>query len=298
MSAANAVLCPADWGGRGVPMVKARLLEVVLAGGLAVAEDSPELAAYFTPDEVPRYRTAEDLAATLRQIAQQPEQARATRERAWQRALREHTWPSRWPQLMAALGEASGPLEPKDGEADPPAPVSAVGSYHIALSSLALDQERSKRTTAALATFDELLRLWPDDATALAGRARCLFDLDRCAEVREPMFQAWVRSPRLVGADTSSLPLAWPPAEGYCGLGRAALLAPQAELLAFGAAAALARGDVEHALAHLAAAAPGDETLALASLLDPTFGPDGTSAFWDELESRRWRARGVLLRRF
>ncbi|MEO1268467.1 MAG: glycosyltransferase [Myxococcota bacterium] len=79
---AGVVLTTGGWEGRHVPMVKVRVLETALAGACQVVAWSPDLERYFTPDEVPSYRTEEALIAHLSELLTDPDASTLARPAA------------------------------------------------------------------------------------------------------------------------------------------------------------------------------------------------------------------------
>ena len=97
--------------------LKARVFEVTGAGGCLMTEPADELADCFEPGrEVEVFRQPDELAAKLRHLLDHPD-ARDAMARAGQaRARREHTYETRFSQLLAALPavQATRPVDLSD----------------------------------------------------------------------------------------------------------------------------------------------------------------------------------------
>lgn len=107
---AGVVVTTGDWEDDAVPMVKVRLLEVAFAGGFQVAQASPDLRAYFPEAEVPSWNTEEEMVACVRAALAAPGSCREEASAAHARALRDHRWIVRWPELTEAAARVGRPL--------------------------------------------------------------------------------------------------------------------------------------------------------------------------------------------
>jgi hypothetical protein len=232
---AAVVVTTADWEARAVPMVKHRLLDTAMLGAFQVAQDAPDLRAYFSEEEVPSFRDADELVAQVRAALADPEGRRSRAARARRRALDEHTWRVRFGELIDGL--ALGPERSPSGR-------SAL--YDQILLALGSRAEADGRVTAAAALYRERLGRDPAEPAAAAGLGRCLRDLGdldgalpwlRCA--------AGAPAPTLAGAVHAALP-----AFGVgAGLGRLGLLPPQAEPTVLYVAALADLGRIDEAAA-------------------------------------------------
>jgi tetratricopeptide (TPR) repeat protein len=232
---AAVVVTTADWEARAVPMVKHRLLDTAMLGAFQIAQEAPDLRAYFSDEEVPSFRDADELVARVRAALANPERRRASAERARRRALDEHTWRGRFPQLIGGL--VLGPERPRPGR-------SAL--HQQILLALGSRAEADGRVAAAAALYRERLACDPSEPTAAAGLGRCLRDLGDL-EGALPWLQRAARAPAptLAGAVHAALP-----AFGVgAGLGRLGLLPPQAEPTVLWVAALADLGRLDEAAA-------------------------------------------------
>lgn len=296
--AAPAVLCPAGWEDRpDVRMVKARLLEVTTAGGLALAERCPDLDDYFGSDEVLGYDTPAQAARWCERLSAGEVDGLAVARRGERRALGEHSWEQRLPELSALLDEHQVGLRTRQGgpglhELRPPS------SYRVAMMALAHDLERAGAWSAAATVLAALLVLSPDDSAALAALGRCQYAQGDPASAVATLSRAAQAITGSVGADAAQLPLSWPAASGRTGLGVAGLLGPGFELAAYRLAALVDAGAHQEALDLLASdphLVDGDGLAAAAALLDPAAGGESARAVWAELGRRLADAEPRLL---
>jgi len=256
------VLTTADWEAHAVPMVKHRLLDTAMLGAFQIAQDAPDLRSYFPADEVPSFTSATDLVDSVRAALADPAARRGSADAARTRALAEHTWRTRFPQLIDGLT-----FSPRD----------AAGRSQLLdqlLIALASRAETSGRLAAAHALYAELLRRAPDQATAHAGFGRCARDLGDHAGALEHLRTAAAASqPIAAAAVHARLP-------GFgigAGLGRLAQLPPSAEPIAIACATYAELGRIDDAVALLDAIADRVLARALAEMLvfgdDPTLAP-------------------------
>jgi hypothetical protein len=226
------VLTTADWESREVPMVKHRLLDTAMLGAFQVAQAAPDLRRYFSDDEVPSWRDADELIAQVRTALADPARRRRSAEAARRRALAEHTWTTRWAELLDGVRLPDEPLalRPPDGTAEQRNERSFL--FDQLLVALASRAEADGRIAAAAALWRERLARDPGahegagDPAAMAGLGRCLRDLDERAEAIE-----WLR--RAARAETpicaGAIHAALPSFGAGVGLGRLGLLPPNAE---------------------------------------------------------------------
>lgn len=234
------VLTTADWESHAVPMVKHRLLDTAALGAFQVAQAAPDLRAYFSDEEVPSFGDAEELVLRAREALADPERRRRSAQAARARALAEHTFATRFGELISPLD--LGP------ERAPRAERSLA--FDQLLLALATRAEADRRYGAAAALYQERLGRDPDDATAAAGLGRCLRDLGE-AEAALPWLRraAAAAAPPCAGALHATIP-----SFGVgTGLGRLGLLPPAAEPLSFLLATLVELGRTTEAAAEFAA---------------------------------------------
>ncbi len=264
---AGAVITTGDWEDQPVAMVKYRLLEAAFSGARQVAQFSPDLRAYFSAEEVPHYESAEDLAHTLADILEHPKAASERAARAHRRALAEHTWQTRFVELLSALGVSATREQPSS----PPS------AYLVGLSLIAHDAERR----GALALAREAFRRWAaltDDPTPEAGLARIALaeaDTGRLTFHAAQALAKHARDPRNADGLYATLPT-----QVGTGLGAVGYLDPRPEYLALELSARIALDPVD-AIAFMTSLLPKpDLIVATAAILVPTPSPD---------EARAWR---------
>lgn len=107
------------FGGVGVTRklvcLKGRDFEVPMCGGLYATQYNPELErVYRVGEEIVCYRDARDLAAKIKFLLAHPHEAERIRRAGHARAVREHTWESRFRHMLACMlgkgdGAAPGP---------------------------------------------------------------------------------------------------------------------------------------------------------------------------------------------
>jgi hypothetical protein len=244
---AAVVLTTADWEDVEVPMVKHRLLDTAMLGAFQIAQDSADLRAYFPAEEVPSYRDAGELCAQVARALEDPAGRRRAARAARARALVEHTWTRRWPELIAGLA-----LDDRRAESR------SVLFDHLLLA-LGTRAEGDGRAGAAAALFAELVARDPDEPAAAAGLGRCLRDLGS-PEAALPHLRRAAASPALRPLCAATLEVGIPPAGVGTGLGRLARFPPAAEPLAYLIAILVELGRVAEARAELDAIT--DERLA------------------------------------
>jgi len=279
-AAAGVVVTTGDWEGEAVAMVKYRLLEVAMAGGSQVAQRSPDLGAYFAPEEVPGYGDADELIALVRDALAAPRRARLRAERARARALREHTWASRWAELLAGLGPLADPGPPRGG----PCP-----AYANALAVIAHGAERDGALRRAEAYFEAWSRHAPGGVGPHWGLARVAFRTGEPGKARDAAEAALARLPQ---RDPHVLPVAVAVGEGPRGLGLSGFLDPRVELTALWlVAAADTPGGLEAALEGVARL-DDEEIVCVASILEaddePSHQPLWRALFRGALAARPW----------
>jgi len=273
LAAAGLVLTTGDWESADIPMVKYRLLEAAFCGAPQVVQHSPDLAAYFTPDEVTPYTDLDSLiAAATRLLADRPAAA-ATATRALARATRDHTWSRRFGELTAALAVTTPAT---------PTPDVVPAAYLTALALLAHDAERRAAPTLANAAFTLWSELAPNP-TAHAGLARLALAgsqttiahttlaIDQLTADPRPSTGLYARLPTHVGP----------------GLGQVGMLDPRPELEAMRLAALLSEPLTPAALTAAFDAIDAltddpDRLVATAALLVPD-DPPAAAAAWRAL---------------
>ncbi|MBH25151.1 MAG: hypothetical protein CMH57_12000 [Myxococcales bacterium] len=280
------VLTTGGWEGRDVPMVKIRVLETAFAGACQVVAWSPDLGGYFTPEEVPSYRSEEELLTRLDELLSDPEARARCAAASRARALAEHTWETRFEEVLEGLRRAGRPA--RDSA---PGPVGCA-AYALLMQGLAITAEATRRYGAAAAFYGHAsaagagvsARLgWCRSrfqqgaaAEAAAGLEALIGELDEAVHPGAARLHVHVNSP-VVGS----------------GLGVARLLSPGVEARAFWLSA-LARVDEAKALAALAAMDDDDVVVQVASLLSPE---EGTArGFWLALMKRALAASPRTLR--
>jgi hypothetical protein len=207
------VLTTADWESRAVPMVKHRLLDTAMLGAFQIAQEAPDLRGYFDENQVPSFANSDELIGKVKLLLQ--EDCRPMARAARQRALREHTWTHRFPELIAGLE-----LQKRNERSfrDDRERQGEGGVFASLVTALASRAEAEGRMGAAEALWREV----GDDA----GLGRCLRDLGRHAEAVEHLRRAATATgPTCAGSIYASLPSH---ASGS-GLGRLGLLPPAAE---------------------------------------------------------------------
>jgi len=260
---AAVVVTTADWEDVAVPMVKHRLLDTAMLGAFQVAQEAPDLRRYFAADEVPSFKDAAELVARVRAAIADPVSRREMARRARARALAEHTWTRRFPQLIAplALGE-------------PRVPVGRARLFDQLLLALASRAEASGRIAAAADLWRAAVERDPDEPAAACGLGRCLRDLgDRKGALPFLARAAAVEQPLCASALDCRLP-----SYGVgVGLGRMALFPPAAEATILRVAALLELRRVAEAAAVLDAIGEPALARAVARAIvldeDPAFAP-------------------------
>lgn len=85
--------------------LKGRDFEIPMSGGLYLTQHNPELdLVYRVGEEILTYRGAEDCAATIRSLLDNPSRAAEIRAKGRARALREHTYETRWTEVFKLAG--------------------------------------------------------------------------------------------------------------------------------------------------------------------------------------------------
>jgi hypothetical protein len=257
LARAGVVVTTGDWESLPIAMVKARLLEAAFCGAAQVAQDAPDVRAYFTADEVPVYRDEGELAAACERFLADPRAARQAADKSRARALREHTWAVRWSELAGDLGLLSPPAGPTSPARLPPAWIAVV-----AAAAADAERRRAMRLAATLhrASGDRM------------GEARCLLSLDAGASLRaaEAALAAREADPGATVGLYQRLPTPAP------ALGLAGLLDPTPELEAIRITALLRAGDTagaQAAVEALIARGDPDRLVATATLLAPDTEP-------------------------
>lgn len=85
--------------------VNNRLFDLAAAGCMQVSDNVAAVREFFSEDEVPAFDDPADWIEAAVHFARLPEEARPFRERARQRALREHTWDQRAAVLLSWIRE-------------------------------------------------------------------------------------------------------------------------------------------------------------------------------------------------
>jgi Glycosyl transferases group 1 len=209
-SRAAVVLTTADWEHRAVPMVKHRLLDTAMLGAFQIAQEAPDLRGYFDEDEVPSFAGADELVAKVEAARANGDERRRRAQAARARALAEHTWNRRFPELISGLT-----LEPQK-QHDRSCFFSAL------VAGLASRAETEGRIGAAEALWREAEQRGNQDAPAALGR--CLRDLGRHEEAVE-----YLRRRTTAATCAGSIHATLASHGGGVGLGRLGLLPPAAE---------------------------------------------------------------------
>jgi hypothetical protein len=85
--------------------LKGRDFEIPMSGGLYLTQHNPELTlVYRVGEEILTYRGVEDCAATIRSLLDNPLRAAEIRAKGRARALREHTYETRWGNVFKRSG--------------------------------------------------------------------------------------------------------------------------------------------------------------------------------------------------
>ncbi len=85
--------------------LKGRDFEVPMSGGLYLTQDNPELAlVYDVGREIVTYKDASQCARQVMRLLGDPERANAIRQAGRQRALRDHTYETKWSQVFKRAG--------------------------------------------------------------------------------------------------------------------------------------------------------------------------------------------------
>jgi hypothetical protein len=211
------VLTTADWESFEVPMVKHRLLDTAMLGAFQIAQEAPDLRGYFSVEEVPSYRDAPSLIEAVRAALADPAGRREKAAAARRRALAEHTWQTRFSELLDGISF----------EDERPEPERRSGLLDQILIALASRAEADGRIAAAAALFAERLSRGFDPAAA-AGQGRCLRELGDPEAALAPLRAAVAAAAPPCAA---ALDVTIPPAGVGTGLGRLRLFPPGAEPL-------------------------------------------------------------------
>jgi len=256
LAAAGVVVTTGDWESTPIAMVKVRLLEAAFAGAVQVAQRSPDLDAYFSAADVPRYDDVGDLAPLCAALLANPTQAREAASRAHQRALSEHTWRHRFGEIAADLDLALSPSTTvaESSTFTPP----AVWQSGLCAAASDAERRRSYRLAAALyAAAGDLMG---------EARSRLAFDPAGAAFAAHAAIEARDRDPSASVGLYARLPTPAP------ALGHVGFLDPSPELEALHLSALLAAGDLaaaSAAIARLLARDDPDRLVATASVLAP-----------------------------
>ena len=85
--------------------LKGRDFEIPMSGGLYLTEYHPELeSCYDLTKEIVTYNGFEDLSEKIHSLLSKPEEANAIRHRGSERALRDHTWVTRFERILSLMG--------------------------------------------------------------------------------------------------------------------------------------------------------------------------------------------------
>jgi len=237
------VVSTADWEDQPVPMLKLRVLEAAFAGACQVASACPELAAHFEASEVPGYRDAEDLVRLAWELVADPPRRAAMARAAWTRAWAEHTWETRFPQLVEAVSGLAGPVGDREARAfDCPA-------LTLTTMGLATSAEFAGRPGAAASFFAHAEALGAG-VSATLGRARCALSTGDAEGAITLLEAALPAVDAVVQPAQATLRSRVGSRAHGTGLGRNRLLAPAVEASAFliGAYAATDRVDSARAV--------------------------------------------------
>ncbi len=278
--AAPVVIGADGWEGQGFGLVKARLLEVALLGSYQISPASPDLDGYFPAEEVGRFRSAAELIDGLRQALARRREHRRRAGKARERALREHSWQRRWPELLALLEDVGRPL------AEPGEPPQRRGdAWSSMLSSVAHQAEASERAGLARACQLELLREQPDSPGALAGAGRSAFSLGRHVEAARWLARALQQLARMQARHSRESYLRLQGGGPARGMGVARLLSQAPELYALRLVALLRAEQCAEAQLLLDELACPDLLVTVAGLVQAE-GSAGQQAVYAELFAR------------
>jgi hypothetical protein len=206
------VLTTADWEARAVPMVKHRLLDTAMLGAFQIAQEAPDLRSYFSEDEVPSFADAADLVAKVEHARLHGADCRRRATAARERALAEHTWSHRFPELISGVRISD---DEKKHERS--------CFFDALVAALASRAEADGRISAAEALWREIA---PFNSDAAAGLGRCLRDLGRHEEA-----VGWLAKGGVAATCAGAIHATIPSFGVGTGLGRLGLLPPSAEPL-------------------------------------------------------------------
>jgi tetratricopeptide (TPR) repeat protein len=167
------------------PMIKPRLLETALAGGFQLVDPCDEVSDYFVPgEEVVVTGSMTELLFAIGYYRANWPAAKRIAAAAKQRAEREHTWRSRWPEWLSACEERwGGPIT--DDHAPDRVDRDHWETVATAYRALLHVHEAAGRMEEALFYADALLTVEPQDhsaRTALARWAEAAGDIPAAAE--------------------------------------------------------------------------------------------------------------------
>jgi hypothetical protein len=181
-----------------------------MLGVFQIAQEAPDLRNYFDAESVPAFSSAGELVAKVRAALAEGDERRRRAQAARQRALAEHTWTRRFPELIADLQ-----LSPRTSH-------ERSGFFSALVAALASRAETEGRIGAAEALWREAEERGNQDAPAALGR--CLHDLGRHEEAIE-FLRRGATAPTCAGSIHATLA-----SHGVgVGLGRLGLLPPAAE---------------------------------------------------------------------
>ncbi len=175
---ARIVLTTADWEDCDVRMVKHRVLDTATLGVFQIVERSADLAQYFGTEEIVAYDDLDELCVAIDRWLPDEAGRHEIAARARMRCHEEHTWQTRWPELVNGLEVVAQPRPGQSRLLDQ--------SY----ATLAARAETDQRWPAAHALWSALLARQPGSTTATAGVGRSLLGLGRPNEAIAPLVRA------------------------------------------------------------------------------------------------------------
>jgi len=191
------VLAPADWEHNQCLMVKLRTLEIALCGAFQLMENCLDLADYYTPEEIEVYGDWEELVSMIDFYIHNPDEREAIAQAGYERTRKEHTWRTRWPELLALLPAPASP-RPLDLHS------LTQATLHAADYAEAVAQESCGQPYMAFCAYQKVLSFYPQDYLAHLGSGRCALAAGRWAEAEQQLRLALEAAPRVLDPELHS----------------------------------------------------------------------------------------------